>query len=69
MKKRFWQEMSGGLMILAALCECARADSAGLLSVLHSVLFQLGGLGDSRERSGGKDFNNTHNRQTDRQTN
>lgn len=59
-RKRFWQEMSAGLTILAVLCECVREDRAGLLSVLHSVLFQLGSLGDNRERSRGKDFNNTH---------
>ena len=53
--------MSGGLRILAALCECAREDRARLLSVLLLVLFQLGSLGDSRERSRGKDFNSAHN--------
>lgn len=51
-------------MILATLCERVREDRAWLLSVLHSVLFQLGSLWDSRERSRGKDFNNTHDRQT-----
>ncbi len=57
-------------MILAALCECVREDRAELLCVLHSVLFQLGSLRDSRERSRGKDFENTHTHthKADRQT-
>ncbi len=55
-------------MILAALCECVREDRAELLCVLHSVLFQLGSLRDDGERSRGKDFNNTHTRQTDGRT-
>lgn len=50
-------------MILAVMCECVREDRAGLLRVLHSVLFQLGSLRDSREKSRGEDFNNTYKRQ------
>lgn len=60
--------MSEGLMILAAFCECVREDRTGLLRVLHSVLFQLGSLRDSREKSRGEDFSSTHKRQTDRET-
>lgn len=52
-------------MILAAPCECVREDRAGLLSVLHSVLFQLGSLGTAGREPGGK-ISTTH--MTERQT-